>query len=336
MDYIFNIKAKLDHTSLDNIKAQFAAFKKDVETKDEYVVKVKAILDTSSLSVKSIQDQLNNQKLTINVGTVNIDNSGLSAANQSAKQIAQNVTNATSALQQARTETEGLSAAFKKSLNNNGETEYKDQLKKMGISPETIDKSIEELKKLKLVIDSVSFKQSESDNGQNLVTSTIKATDQFGKLVTLTQQVKNGEEQVNTQIISITDNIKAQVQAQERATKAYTQQRTEMEKTMAAAREMWALQNDRKNPISNVGITNTAAEGDLPILNAGTDASEKAVKFKEAYNAWIDVIKKANEELEKLQLNWKELKRRQLLQAKVLFLNVPLKLILEQKMSPQK
>ncbi|MBQ2173866.1 MAG: hypothetical protein II453_01955, partial [Alphaproteobacteria bacterium] len=145
----------------------------------------------------------------------------------------------------------------------------------------------------------VSFKQSESDNGQNLVTSTIKATDQFGKLVTLTQQVKNGEEQVNTQIISITDNIKAQVQAQERATKAYTQQRTEMEKTMAAAREMWALQNDRKNPISNVGITNTAAEGDLPILNAGTDASEKAVKFKEAYNAWIDVIKKANEELEK-------------------------------------
>lgn len=298
MDYIFNVRAKLDHTSLDSIKAQFAAFKKDVETKDEYVIKVKAILDTSSLSVKSIQDQLNNQKLTINVGTVNIDNSGLSVANQSAKQIAQNVTNATSALQQARMETEGLSAAFKKSLNSNGETEYKDQLKKMGISPETIDKSIEELKKLKLVIDSVSFKQSESDNGQNLVTSTIKATDQFGKLVTLTQQVKNGEEQVNTQIISITDNIKAQAQAQERATKAYTQQRTEIEKATAAAKEMWALQSDRKNPISGVSADYASKNSAPTLIPTGNDEiKSKALEFVEAYNAWIRVIQQANKEL---------------------------------------
>lgn len=298
MDYIFNIKAKLDHTSLDNIKAQFAAFKKDVETKDEYVVKVKAILDTSSLSVKNIQDQLNNQKLTINVGEVKFNNAGLANANHNAQQISQNLNNATSALQQARTETDQLARSFGNTFKTYGETEYRSQLKSMGIDKDTINKSIEELKKLKLVIDSVSFKQSESDNGQNLATTAIKATDQYGRLITLTQQLKNGTEEVNTKIISVTDNIKQQAQAQERATKAYTQQRTEIEKATAAAKEMWALQSDRKNPISGVSADYASKNGAPTLIPTGGDElKSKALEFVEAYNAWIRVIQQANKEL---------------------------------------
>lgn len=113
MDYIFNVRAKLDHTSLDSIKAQFAAFKKDVETKDEYAIKVKAILDTSSLSVKSIQDQLNNQKLTINVGEVRFDNAGLESVRNEMQQVANTTSSVTQQTQQAKQAVQQLADTYK-------------------------------------------------------------------------------------------------------------------------------------------------------------------------------------------------------------------------------
>ena len=303
-DYSVELTAKLKWgESKKNIQEQLS--------QATFLIHAKLYADFKS----TIQKQLSETSFKLNVGSIdtskaklNIDsvglnhnkdsaaiaeatNTGLVNANHNAQQMSQNLNNATSALQQARAEAEKLASTFIKSFSGNGETRYREQLKALGIDPITIDKSIQELKNLQLVIDKVSFKRSSTGDTENIATTTIQATDQYGKLITLSQQFKNSTEQVKTQIISVTENIKQQNQA-------YLQQKKELENITAAAKEMWALQNDRKNPISNVGITNTVGEDGLSKLDASADVSVKVKQFKEAYNDWIAAIRKANSELE--------------------------------------
>lgn len=296
MDYIFNIRAKFDKASQTQVLLGFKQLKHDVETNDAYKIKIQATLDTKSLDTselqKSITQVLNNHKFNLQVGKVSFDQNGSDSS------LANAVSDVRNKIQ---------SAMSKINVSGFNVGNYRTLLSEMGLDDTSINKAVQGLQNLGIQITKISGTDYGTNaQGHNTISAIIQGEDQLGRVVTLSQKIKvtTDEEKnlitdISNQIINVTDNIKQQAQAQERATKAYTQQRTEMEKTMAAAREMWALQNDRKNPISNAGITNTAAEGDLPILNAGADASEKAVKFKEAYNAWIDVIKKANEELEK-------------------------------------
>ena len=86
--------------------------------------------------------------------------------------------------------------------------------------------------------------------------------------------------------------------SQIRKAKKYNQQKVAMEDTMAAAREMWALQNDRANPISSAGVTNVVGQDNLSTLSVSEDVKDKAKQFKTAYNEWIEAIRTANKELE--------------------------------------
>lgn len=113
MDYIFNIRAQYSD-NLNTLKTQYATTKKSIERD---IIKVKAILDPSSLTVKQIQEQLNNQKVTVTVGDVKFDSVGLEQVKEQAQQSAKSIDSVSQSLNNAKQSVSGLSEQYSKLYN---------------------------------------------------------------------------------------------------------------------------------------------------------------------------------------------------------------------------
>ena len=299
MEYIFNIRAQFKKESETQVKTQWLTIKHKLETDQAYALNIPVVINPNSLNTKELQNKLNeiSKQITFNISSTNITTDGLSDVQGKAKQASEAVENVNQSLWRTSEAAKQVSENFRF---NSGT--YGSELKNLGISEESIEKAKKQLEDLKLTIDKVTSKQSTTtgaDGAEKTHTLLIQATDQYKRLVTLSQTFKNDEGQVKTEVLSITENLKQQAQAQEKINRAYNQQKVAMEDTMAAARELWSLQNDRKNSISSVGVINTAGKDELPSLSAPDDVSKKTQDFIKAYNDWIKVIQKANDELNK-------------------------------------
>ena len=108
MDYIFNIKARFAD-NLGTLTTQYLTTKKSIE---KNIINVKAVLDTSSLTLKSVQEQLNKQSLTINVGDIRFSNTGIESVRNEMQQVANTTQNVTQQTQQAKQAVQQLASAY--------------------------------------------------------------------------------------------------------------------------------------------------------------------------------------------------------------------------------
>lgn len=100
MEYIFNVKAQFEQNEQKkkyNIEAQFEAIKKNIEGQ---VIHVQAKIDPNSLSLAKIQEQLKNEKLTLNIGNVTFDQSGTNAVQDATDKITESAKKATDAVKE--------------------------------------------------------------------------------------------------------------------------------------------------------------------------------------------------------------------------------------------
>lgn len=128
------------------------------------------------------------------------------------------------------------------------------------------------------------------------------------KLIGQAKSVQDGiGTKVATPILSMTgyslnENAIARAEqeskAVEKANKLYAQHTDILNKATAAARELWAVQSDRKNPIENVEMGITEGNGITTLSSDLDKLTPKTKEFVESYNEWVVAIRKANNELE--------------------------------------
>jgi len=285
MNYIIDVKAQLLNNG-GNLKTQYMAVKKDIERQ---VINVKAVLDPNELSLKAIQKQLNDQKLTLNIANVEFNQSATrSSIDKTASTISNQLSKAMSTM----------------NVTGFNKGNYSSLLRQMGLDDDSIKKATESVQKLGITITKISGTDYGTDaKGNNTISAIIQGEDKLGRVVTLSQKIKvamdeSGNELIDfsNKVINVTDNIKQQAQAQERANKAYVRQKKLIDDAAASAKEMWAAQN-RNNPIKDVTNNSLPING-VSSLSADYDKiTPKTKEFVEAYNEWVKIIRTANDEL---------------------------------------
>lgn len=284
MDYIFNIKAKFDKTSETKVMNDFLKLKKDIE-KD--TVKVNAVLNPDSLSIKAIQEQLNKEKLNINIGNVTFNPSEIdSSIDQATNQVQQKLNNAMSQM------TMNVHAF---DIESRGQ--YETLLAKMGLGDKEIRQATREIEQLGIQIDKISATNYNNETGK--ISAIIQGTDALGRMVTVTRDIKTelneaGDEEIKlgNQVVTVTTNYKkqqeelAKISRQrqseiEKTNKELQQQQTYMAKIQQQAESIKAANSDRKNALNGVESTNVAG---MTLLSYTEEAADSAKEYVNAFN----------------------------------------------------
>ena len=190
MEYIFNVKAQFEQKKEYNIEAQFEAIKKNIEGQ---VIHVQAKIDPNSLSLAKIQEQLKNEKLTLNVGNVTFKDTGLDNVKTEIQQVASATENVTQQTQQAKQAVQQLVSEYKKLSIEDVNKEFSSNGKlstSLGISQESLDtqKTIDAMRELK--------QQYESVWGKGMVDITARTETSTHAINGFTIAVKNAENQI--------------------------------------------------------------------------------------------------------------------------------------------
>lgn len=284
MDYIFNIKAKFDKTSETKVMNDFLKLKKDIE-KD--TVKVNAVLNPDSLSIKAIQEQLNKEKLNINIGNVTFNPSEIdSSIDQATNQVQQKLNNAMSQM------TMNVHA-----FDIESRRQYETLLAKMGLGDKEIRQATREIEQLGIQIDKISATNYNNETGK--ISAIIQGTDALGRMVTVTRDIKTelnetGDEEIKlgNQVVTVTTNYKkqqeelAKISRQrqseiEKTNKELQQQQTYMAKIQQQAESIKAANSDRKNALNGVESTNVAG---MTLLSYTEEAADSAKEYVNAFN----------------------------------------------------
>lgn len=284
MDYIFNIKAKFDKTSETKVMNDFLKLKKDIE-KD--TVKVNAVLNPDSLSIKAIQEQLNKEKLNINIGNVTFNPSEIdSSIDQATNQVQQKLNNAMSQM------TMNVHAF---DIESRGQ--YETLLAKMGLGDKEIRQATREIEQLGIQIDKISATNYNNETGK--ISAIIQGTDALGRMVTVTRDIKTelneaGDEEIKlgNQVVTVTTNYKkqqeelAKISRQrqseiEKTNKELQQQQTYMAKIQQQAESIKAANSDRKNALNGVESTNVAG---MTLLSYTEEAVDSVKEYVNAFN----------------------------------------------------
>lgn len=284
MDYIFNVKAKFDKTSETKVMNDFLKLKKDIE-KD--TVKVNAVLNPDSLSIKAIQEQLNKEKLNINIGNVTFNPSEIdSSIDQATNQVQQKLNNAMSQM------TMNVHA-----FDIESREQYETLLAKMGLGDKEIRQATREIEQLGIQIDKISATNYNNETGK--ISAIIQGTDALGRMVTVTRDIKTelneaGDEEIKlgNQVVTVTTNYKkqqeelAKISRQrqseiEKTNKELQQQQTYMAKIQQQAESIKAANSDRKNALNGVESTNIAG---MTLLSYTEEAADSAKEYVNAFN----------------------------------------------------
>lgn len=262
----------------------FLKLKKDIE-KD--TVKVNAVLNPDSLSIKAIQEQLNKEKLNINIGNVTFNPSEIdSSIDQATNQVQQKLNNAMSQM------TMNVHAF---DIESRGQ--YETLLAKMGLGDKEIRQATREIEQLGIQIDKISATNYNNETGK--ISAIIQGTDALGRMVTVTRDIKTelneaGDEEIKlgNQVVTVTTNYKKQ---QEELTKISRQRQSEIEKTnkelqqqqtymakiQQQAESIKAANSDRKNALNGVESTNVAG---MTLLSYTEEAADSAKEYVNAFN----------------------------------------------------
>lgn len=275
MEYIFNVKAQFEQKKEYNIEAQFEAIKKNIEGQ---VIHIQAKIDPNSLSLAKIQEQLKNEKLTLNIGNVTFDQSGVDKANKAVGDISNTIEN-------TRTSIDSFGKSIQSVFNNNfGIESYKNSLKSLGLDDETVAKSARAIENLGIQINKVSGSQSNTINQDGIPEQTkkvlIEAVDQYGRLISLSQTFYSDEEKNAITVAKITDNIKAQVQEQEKLNRSLESQSKQYTDISNRVAELVAKQRERNNPIKGVGTDENTGK----LIATDQNPTEDLKKYVEAFN----------------------------------------------------
>lgn len=309
MDYIFNIKAKFDKTSETKVMNDFLKLKKDIE-KD--TVKVNAVLNPDSLSIKAIQEQLNKEKLNINIGNVTFNPSEIdSSIDQATNQVQQKLNNAMSQM------TMNVHAF---DIESRGQ--YETLLAKMGLGDKEIRQATREIEQLGIQIDKISATNYNNETGK--ISAIIQGTDALGRMVTVTRDIKTelneaGDEEIKlgNQVVTVTTNYKkqqeelAKISRQrqseiEKTNKELQQQQTYMAKIQQQAESIKAANSDRKNALNGVESTNVAG---MTLLSYTEEAVDSAKEYVNAFNELQHKVAEYNTQLANSNILTEEQKR---------------------------
>ena len=115
MDYIFNVRAQFAD-NLGTLKTQYENIKKSVESHSKENP-IKLAVQLSEVSLKNLQEQLKNQKLSVNVGDVKFNDSGLKQVKEQASQAAKSTDIIAQSLNNARQNVSGLTEQYSKLYN---------------------------------------------------------------------------------------------------------------------------------------------------------------------------------------------------------------------------
>lgn len=279
MDYIFNIKAKFDKTSETKVMNDFLKLKRDIE-KD--TVKVNAVLNPDSLSIKAIQEQLNKEKLNINIGNVTFDPTEVgSSINKATNQIEQKLN---ASMSQMTMNVDAFSPKAK--------ADYKTLLGKMGLGHKEIQQATEDIEQLGIRINKISA--TNYNDKDNKVSAIIQGTDALGRIVTLTQSIANETDEEAKSVINITANYKQQQIAVSKVNKELEQQRSYMARIQRQTESIKAANSDRKNALN--GVVPLDMNG-MPLLTNTQEAVNSAKEYVGAFNKLQLEVTKCNEQL---------------------------------------
>lgn len=262
----------------------FLKLKKDIE-KD--TVKVNAVLNPDSLSIKAIQEQLNKEKLNINIGNVTFNPSEIdSSIDQATNQVQQKLNNAMSQM------TMNVHAF---DIESRGQ--YETLLAKMGLGDKEIRQATREIEQLGIQIDKISATNYNNETGK--ISAIIQGTDALGRMVTVTRDIKTelneaGDEEIKlgNQVVTVTTNYKkqqeelAKISRQrqseiEKTNKELQQQQTYMAKIQQQAESIKAANSDRKNALNGVESTNVAG---MTLLSYTEEAVDSVKEYVNAFN----------------------------------------------------
>lgn len=307
MDYIFNVRAEFGN-SLENLQKQYENIKKSIESHSkENPIKLAVDLNVGNLSLNSIQEKLKGQKLSVDVGEVKFDSSEVSSSvGQTVNKISQ----------QIKSELGNITVSgFNKG-------NYRSLLESMGLSESQIDKAVKDIQKLGITITKITGTDYGTDSkGNNFITALIQGEDKLGRVVTLSQKIKTiideeGHEisNVSNQVISVTSNIKQQVQQQQKANKELEKQKSLYSDLNSQFKALYTTQssgkskidgfllgNDNRLSIDKIANITKEMESYKTSFNSGQEALEKfenAVKNGQPINQdWINTIRSSITEM---------------------------------------
>lgn len=278
MDYIFNIKAKFDKISETKVMNDFLKLKKDIE-KD--TVKVNAVLNPDSLSIKAIQEQLNKEKLNINIGNVTFNPSEIdSSINKATNQIEQKLN---ASMSQMTMNVSGFTGDTK--------VQYIDLLKQMGLDKDNIEEATRKIDKLGISINKIS---ATNDTTGNKITALIQGEDALGRTVTLTQTITSEADKAARSVVNITTNYKQQQIEVAKANKELQQQLSYMAKIQRQAESIKAANSERKNPLKDISI---ADDGSGKLTYDKNEVTKTSKAYADAYNALLIKVAEYNAKL---------------------------------------
>lgn len=278
MDYIFNVKAKFDKASQTQVMNDFLKVKKDIE-KD--TIKINAILNPDTLSIKAIQDQLNKEKLNINIGNVTFDPTEVdSSINKATNQIEQKLN---ASMSQMTMNVSGFTGGTK--------VQYIDLLKQMGLDKDNIEEATREIDKLGISINKIS---ATNDTTDNKITALIQGEDALGRTVTLTQTITSEADEAARSVVNITTNYKQQQIEVAKANKELQQQLSYMAKIQRQAESIKAANSERKNPLKDISI---ADDGSGKLTYDKNEVTKTSKAYADAYNALLIKIAEYNAKL---------------------------------------
>lgn len=311
MDYIFNIKAKFDKTSETKVMNDFLKLKKDIE-KD--TVKVNAVLNPDSLSIKAIQEQLNKEKLNINIGNVTFNNEGIKSAQGVTDQLANSTKQATNAVNNLSLAYKNLSKQDVYDALNSGSILKNGSAMNLGekgtLKSISQEERLFELKRIKKSFEETFGKTNVEVAGitnidgalQRFIITTKNAKDELLKfeygLKPLKEKNTDAEGNTIEKIIGgqfqyqggtfgesvIKETIKDYQQQQKeiaKVNKELQQQLSYMAKIQQQAESIKAANSDRKNALNGVESTNVA---EMTLLSYTEEAADSAKEYVNAFN----------------------------------------------------
>lgn len=309
LDYIFNVRAQFDKKSETQVLSDFLDMKRRIEKK---YISINATLNTESISLASIQKQLNDEKLTINIGNVTFNNEGIKSAQGVTDQLANSTKQATNAVNNLSIAYKNLSKQDVYNALNNGTLSSKsgvmDLGKKNALKSITQEDRLAEMHEIKKTFEETFGQTNVEVKGINnmegaLQRFTIVAKNAKDEMLQFDYALKplkekytvNGE----TKERIIGGQFKYQggsfgessIKEIEKTNRTLSKQKDLLDNIARQTENIRAANLDRKNPIQGV---ESEQNGLLKTLDG---ASKKATEFKDKYNDIQNTLAAYNEKL---------------------------------------
>lgn len=315
LDYIFNVRAQFDTKSETQVLSDFLDMKRRIEKK---YISINATLNTESISLASIQKQLNDEKLTINIGNVAFNNEGIKSAQGITDQLANSTNQATNAVNNLSLAYKNLSKqqvynllGAKNGLQTaSAEMSVNDE--KKGLSSITQSSRLQELERIQKTFEKVFGKNNIEVSGINdadglLNKFTITARNAKDEVLNFSYALKAVKDNQDNIIggrfenqagtfgeSSIKENIKAfeaQQKEIEKTNRTLSKQKDLLENIARQTENVRAANLDRKNPLN--GVT-TNADG---LVEFTEQASAISTEFANRYNELQRYVQEYNQRI---------------------------------------